>query len=254
MLLKRSLAPLALLALGCLPAPLLAEAEFEARVWLPELDGALRVVEAGRGTEIRLPDTLGIDDEAATEVRLTWRMPGPLIVRLGYVPLGFSGNAQISDVIEFGNVTFPVAFDVASQLDLEYARLGFGLLFRTGESFRIGPIAELKAVRAEAELNGSVLSIPLISARESRDAGFISVGVGFHAEPMPTLSIDGEVGYSPALEYGELTEAELGLKFSPIKILSVFGGYRLIDLDLEVDDDSLALELSGPYAGLSLTF
>lgn len=244
----------ALVALACLPAPLSAEAELEARIWLPDMDGALKITEGSRGTEIRLPETLGLDDDEGTEVRLTWWMQGPLVVRFAYLPFGYSGNTTIVEDIDFGNVTFPIAFDLASQLDIEYGRVGLGLLFRTSETFRVGPIAELKALRAEAELSGSVLGIPLISARESRDAGFISIGLGFLAAPIPSIEVVGEFGYSPGLEYGELTEAELEVKFSPIEVLGIFVGYRLIDLDLEVDDDSLALELSGPYAGLSLTF
>ncbi len=245
---------LAALALVCLPAPLLAGAELEARVWSLEMDGTIRVSEAGRGTEIQLPDRLGIDEDAATEVRLTWRLPGSLIIRFGYMPMSFSGNAMISEDIEFGGFVFPVAFDVASELDLDYARVGLGWLVKAGDGFRIGPIVELKGIRAEADLVGSVLAIPLVSASEAQDAGFVSVGLGFDAAPMSKLHIVGEVGYAPALEYGELLEAELGIKFSPIKVLSVFAGYRLMDLDLEVDDDTLGLELSGPYFGASLTF
>lgn len=245
---------LALLVLACLPAPLLAEAELEGRFWLPEMDGTLRISEAGQGTEIKLPGTLGFEDDETGEVRLTWRMPGPVVVRFGYLPLSYSGRATISEAIEFGTATFPIAFDVASQLDIDYARVGLGLLFRVGENFRIGPIGELKALRADAELTGSVFSIPLISAREARDSGFLSIGVAFEAAPMATLQIVGEVDYAPALDYGELTEAELGVKFTPIKVLSIFLGYRLMDLDLEVKDDTLALELSGPYFGASLTF
>lgn len=245
---------LAVLALSCLAGPLFAEAELEGRFWMPEMDGSVKVSEQGQGTDIQLPDTLAIDDEEATEVRLTWRMPGPLVVRFGYMPLSYSGSAAISEVLQFGNVTFPIAFDVASQLDLEYARAGLGLLFRTGDKFRIGPMLELKGLRAEAELDGSVLGIPLISARESQDAGFVSAGLGFDASPIKAVRVVGEVGYSPALDYGELTEAELVVKYSPVKAVSVFGGYRLIDLDLEVDDDTLVLELSGPYVGASLTF
>ena len=147
-----------------------------------------------------------------------------------------------------------MAFDVASELDLDYGRFGVGWLIKAGENLRIGPIFELKAIQAEASLEGSVLAIPLVSASETADAGFASVGLVFEAKPIPTLRIAGEVGYAPALEYGELLDAEIGIKFSPVEVLSIFAGYRLMDLDLEVDDDTLDLEISGPYAGASLTF
>lgn len=245
---------LAALVLICLPAPLLAEAELEARFWLLEMDGSIKVAEAGRGTEIKLPDALGIEEDDSFEIRLTWRMSGPLIIRFGYLPMSFSGNATITEDIEFGGFTFPVAFDVVSELDLDYGRLGVGWLMNAGENFRIGPILEIKALRAEAQLEGSVLAIPLVSARESQDAAFASLGLGFDANPIESLHIVGEVGYSPGLDYGELVDAELGVKYSPIRALSIFGGYRLIDFDLDADDDSLDLELSGPYLGASLSF
>ncbi len=251
---KRALTLLAL-ALSLLTAPLsAAETEFEARIWAPDLGGSVKVTQGGTGTEIKLPDTLGFSDEDSYEVRLSWRTDGAFVLRFGYLPLSYSGNANLSDLIDFNGVIFPVALEVASDLDVEYGRIGIGLLFGSDDSFRIGPIVEVKAMRIQAELTGRVLGLPLVSARESTEGAFLSVGLGFDARPSQKLSVVGEVGYSPGLEYGEMIDAELGVKYSPVKILSVFGGYRLLDLDLEVDDDTANLELSGPYVGVSLTF
>ena len=246
--------PLALLALVCLPGPLLAEAELEARFWQQEMDGKIRISEGGRGTEIQLPETLGIEEDDAFEVRLTWSLPGPLIIRFGYVPLSYAGEARIEEEIDFGGSTFPIAFDVATALDLDYYRAGVGWMFSASENFKIGPILEVKGLQAEAELRGSLLSIPLISERESEEGAFAAIGIAFEGKQIPTLRIVGEVGYSPGLDYGELLDAELGVRFSPVKVLNIFAGYRLLDFDLEFDDDLLDLEISGPYAGLSLSF
>ena len=246
---------LTLLALTLLTTPLFAaETEFEPRIWMPDLGGSVKVSQGGTGTEIKLPDTLGFSDEEANEVRLSWRTEGAFVVRFGYLPLSYGGNANLSDVIDFAGISFPVSIDVASDLDVEYGRVGFGMLFRAGDHLRVGPIVELKAMRIQAELSGTVLGLPLLSAQESTEGGFLSAGLGFDASPLETLSVVGEVGYSPGLEYGEMIEAELGIKYSPIKMVSVFGGYRLLDLDLEVDGDTADLELSGPYVGASLTF
>lgn len=242
------------LALLCLPAPVLADAELEVRLWLTELDGTLQVTEGSLGTVLDIGNDLGVEDDEGLEVRLTWRMPGPLVVRFGYVPLSFSGSASLDRDIEFGGVTFPVQFDLGTELELDYARAGVGWLFRVNEDFRIGPMIELKAIRAEASLRGSVLGIPLAAATESEETGFGSIGIAFDGKPLPTLHIVGEAGYSPGLDFGDMIEAELGIKFSPTEIFSVFGGYRLITLDLEHDDDRLDFDLSGPYFGASLTF
>ena len=245
---------LLVVALCGLPMPVLAEAELEVRGWLAEIDGNLRLQEGERGTDILLPDVLGFDSEETLEFRLTWRLAGPLVLRFGYMPLGYSGDTTLSEELEFGGIVFPIEINVSSKLDIEYGRLGVGWLIEAAEKFHIGPMLEIKGMRTEAELSGSILSIPLITARESVDAGFLSIGGLFDAAPIAKLHIVGEVFYSPGLDLGEMIEAEVGLKFIPIKMLSISAGYRLIDFDLENDGDKLDLEFSGPYLGGSLTF
>lgn len=236
------------------PAAARAEAELEARIWSTEIDGTLQVTEGSLGTELDLADDLGIDDEEALEFRVTWRLPGPLVVRFGYMPLSYSSGVELSRDIEFGGITFPINFDLETDLDLDYARVGVGWLFRVSEEFRIGPMLEIKAVRAEAGLQAGILGLQLVSASESEEAAFVSIGAAVDYKPIPTLHLVAEAGYSPGLDYGEMIDAEVGIKFSPVKVFNIFAGYRLITLDLEHEDDTLDFDLSGPYLGASLSF
>lgn len=249
--LPRTLIALLLLVL---PAPLWADLEIEARLWGPSIDGTLRVQEGDLGSDIQLPDDLGIDDDEHFEVRFNWRLAGPAMLRLAYMPLDYSGNLNISEEIEFGGVVFPVFIDVASKLELDYARFGFAWMFSVGEKFEAGPLVELKAVDGEAQLEGSILSIPLVSARESQQAAFGSIGLLLDYKPIPTLHLFAEAAYSPGLDLGEMTEAEIGVKFFPLGMFSVSGGYRFLQLDLEDEDDRLDLELSGVFLGAGLSF
>lgn len=242
------------LALLALPAPVLADLEIEARLWAPSIDGTLRVQEGDLGTDIELPGTLRIDDEEHFELRFNWRLAGPAMLRFSYMPLDYSGNLNIGDEIEFGGIVFPSFIDVASKLELDYARFGFAWMFSVGDDFEIGPLVELKAVDAEAELTGSVLSIPLVSARESQEAAFGSIGLLLDYKPIPTLHLFAEAAYSPGLDFGEMTEAEIGVKFFPLGMVSISGGYRFLQLDLEDEDDRLDLDLSGFFVGAGLSF
>ena len=242
------------LVLLVLPAPLFADLEIEARLWAPSIDGTLRVQEGDLGTDIELPDDLGIDDEEHFELRFNWRLAGGALLRFAYMPIDYSGNLNIGEEIEFGGIVFPVFIDVASSLELDYGRFGFAWMFSVGEDFEIGPLVELKAVDAEAELEGSLLSIPLVSARESQEAVFGSLGFILDYKPIPTLHIFAEAAYSPGLDFGEMTEAEIGLKFFPLDMFSISGGYRFLQLDLEDDDDLLDLDLSGFFVGAGLSF
>jgi hypothetical protein len=240
-------------ALVALPAPLLAEIEIEGRFWAPSIDGTLRVQDGDLGTDIELPDQLGINDDEHFEIRFNWRLPGPAMLRFAYMPIEYGGVAEINEEIEFGGIVFPIDINVASQLELDYARFGFTWLFPIGP-VKVGPLAEVKAVRAEAELTGSILSIPLVSAQEKKDAAFGSIGFLIDAQPVPVVHIFAEAAYSPGLDFGEMTEAELGVKFFPLEMLSVSGGYRFLQLDLEDDDDRLDVDLSGFFLAASLNF
>lgn len=251
---KTTLVLLALAVTAALPAPLLAELEIDGRYWGPSIDGVLRVQEGDLGTDIELPDQLGIDDEEHPEIRFTWRHEGGAMVRFSYMLMDYSGARFISEEIEFGGVVFPIDINVASRVELDFARLGFGWLFSAGETFEIGPLVELKGVEAEAELVGRVLSFPLVSARETEDAVFGSGGLIFDFRPIPKLHIFGEALYSPGLDLGEMSEAEIGVKYYPFEAFSVSAGYRTMELDLEDDDDRLDLEFSGPFIGASVTF
>jgi len=248
---QRTLVALALLAL---PAPLFADLEIEARLWAPSIDGTLRVQEGDLGTDINLPDELGIEDDEHFELRFNWRLAGPAMLRFSYMPISYSGGLNIDDEIEFGGIVFPVSIDVASKLELDYARFGFAWMFSVGESFEVGPLVELKAIDAEARLDGSVLSIPLVSARESKEAAFGSLGLILDYKPIPTLHIFAEAAYSPGLDLGEMTEAEIGLKFFPLEMFSISGGYRFLQLELEDEDDRLDVDLSGFFVGAGLSF
>ena len=118
--------PLTALLLAALAAPALAGFEIEVRLWAPSLDGQVRVSEAGDlGSDIDLSNTLGIDDDEFGEVRLIFHPIEAVMLRLGYTPIGYSGDATLSEDIEFGGIEFPVSIDVASELDLDYARFGF---------------------------------------------------------------------------------------------------------------------------------
>ena len=248
---KKLLIALVLLAL---PGPVLADLEIEARLWAPSIDGTLRVQDDDLGTDIELPDALGIDDEEHFELRFNWRLAGPAMLRLAYMPLDYSGQLNIGDPIEFGGVVFPSFIDVASDLELDYVRFGFAWMFSVGDDFEIGPLVEIKAVDAEAQLEGSILSIPLVSARETQEAAFGSIGLILDYKPIPTLHLFAEAAYSPGLDFGEMTEAEIGLKFFPLDMFSISGGYRFLQLDLEDEDDRLDLDLSGLFIGAGLSF
>jgi hypothetical protein len=44
------------------------------------------------------------------------------------------------------------------------------------------------------------------------------------------------------------------ISFTPFPFVDIHGGYRIIHLDIDVDDVELNYDMSGPYAAVSVSF
>ena len=49
-------------------------------------------------------------------------------------------------------------------------------------------------------------------------------------------------------------EAEAGIKLIPIKILSVLGGYRILEFKGKVEEAHLRTRIYGPFVGMTVRF
>ena len=53
---------------------------------------------------------------------------------------------------------------------------------------------------------------------------------------------------------GHVVDAEAGLRFIPIRFLTLSAGYRVFDVRIDLDDDLAKLQLTGPFIGASVRF
>jgi hypothetical protein len=49
-------------------------------------------------------------------------------------------------------------------------------------------------------------------------------------------------------------DAEVGIKFIPVRIFSIIGGYRIMEFKAENDDDFAKIRIHGPFVGLTIRF
>ncbi len=241
--------------LAAVPANALVDGEVGARAmfWFPDLSGDVQTDVSGvQGTKFDIKDDLNVGDENFPSGEAFVRF-GRLHFRVGYTPVKFDGNKQLTRQIVFNNQTFNVNDNVVSQLDLKMidGEVQFDLLRPdiAVVGFNIGLILKVKYVDGTVELRST-------AATETRDFKApipmvgVAAGVGLIKDMLRADARVTGISYSG----NHLFEGDVYASFSPLPFVSIQGGYRLIDLKIDEDDIEATLKLKGPYLGAQLSF
>jgi outer membrane protein len=253
---KRILILTALLSLmAAVPAHALPGFEVGARgmYWFPDLSGTVKTTDPViGGTEFNVTDDLGVGDENIPSGEIFLRA-GRVHFRVGYTPVKFDGNRQLSREIRFGNQIFNVNDNVISHVDLKMidGEVQFDLLQPdiAAVAFNLGLIAKVKYVDGNVELRNSTNTetrdfkapIPMVG---------VAAGVGFLKNMVRADACVAGIAYSG----DHLFEGDVYASFAPVPFFRVQGGYRLIDFKIDEDDILAKLKLKGPYIGAQLSF
>ncbi|MFB3897633.1 MAG: hypothetical protein ACE14V_15175 [bacterium] len=235
-----------------------SQMEFEGRYWLPDLTANARVSDAGiAGTEFDLVSDLGFDDENAFEGRLIWNISPRQVVRVAYTQLHYTGDQNINQQIIFDGQVYNIGTRVVSDLKIQYARAGWIWYFAdSGQGkFKLGTLVEAKGIWLDAKLDAPD-TVPAISEEKEVVVGLPTVGLVLDLNPAPMINIFAEASGLTAGDWGYCLDAEAGLKFIPVKNLTIFGGYRYLDAKGEDEDnnDFVKAKLKGPFAGATFRF
>jgi outer membrane protein len=241
--------------LAAVPANALVDGEVGARAmfWFPDLSGDVQTDVSGvQGTRFDIKDDLNVGDENFPSGEAFVRF-GRLHFRVGYTPVKFDGNKQLTRQIVFNNQTFNVNDNVVSQLDLKMidGEVQFDLLRPdiAVVGFNLGLILKVKYVDGTVELRST-------AATETRDFKApipmvgVAAGVGLIKDMLRADARVTGISYSG----NHLFEGDVYASFSPLPFVAIQGGYRLIDLKIDEDDIEATLKLKGPYLGAQLSF
>ncbi len=238
-------------------APTAASAQphfaLEGLYWRGSLDASARVSDGAIGTVFDFKHDLGITDTSLPEGRFVWA-PGPHSrFELGYLQVGYHGDAEVTRTIEFRGTTYTVGTRVLTALDKQYLRLGWVWQFvDVGDgAFRFGTVLELKRLSIDATLNAPDVNPPMSEA-DTLNGVLPTVGLAVDISPHPAIDIFLEGSGIDAGTHGSMYDAEAGIRAYPIANLGVFASYRVLDLRLRSDPDYAKLRISGPFAGLSV--
>lgn len=229
---------------------------FRPAVWVPEIDGAVSLENVfGLATDLDLGRDLDVDDEST-------EFSGELNLRLGSHDLwisGFSfsasGRTTISQGIVFGDLSAVVSETITTDIDLETFRVqyGFALLDLGSAGPRLSITVAANFYNLEASLESATTGL-----RDAIDEDI----------PFPSVGAHLEIGFADFLFSADVTalfvaisdiegsfiDASAALSWSPMPNVSIFGGYRAIQIEADASDFNFDPTLQGPFAGVEIRF
>ncbi len=247
---KKVVAFVAMLFMFLAAPPAFALVDIEGRYWFSDIDGNIRLSDGGVGTNIDLVRDLGVDDDDFFDARITLEL-GSHRLRYGFMPLKWEGRNTITTDIEFGDETFSEDADVASELRIDYHRLGYQYNIIDTLGNHLGVIFEIKYFDGKASLKAP--SVPL-EETETFQAPLPTIGLSAQAALPFLLSVGGEVTGITLGSKAYLVDAEASVNFEPLPFVVISGGYRYFRLHAEHDSDLADLTLKGPFVMLRADF
>lgn len=229
--------------------------ELEGRFWFTDLEGKVKVTEADIGTDIDFRKDLDIKDEGYPELRLTWYTGKKSKIRLAYTQVAYEGEANLQRTVLFDGTTYNVGTRVLTDLDIKYLRIGWAWQFIHIDKglIKLGTLIEAKGFWAKAILEAPDL-VPAVREKGRFLFALPTLGVALDINPHNMLNIFAEGSGLPAGRYGYMYDVEAGIKLIPIEILSIMGGYRLLEFKAKDDRDFAKARLHGPFVGVTVRF
>jgi hypothetical protein len=224
--------------------PETANVELSLNSWKPAPEITLQGVD--------FTGTLGIEDKRFNEYRVTLGQKHKL--RFAYVPVKYAELGKlVTATVVFEGRTFTGTTPVNYEFKWDMYRFGYEWDFvRMSHGF-VGVIAELKYNEVSATISNPATS-----------ASFEKVKV-----PVPTIGgiARGYLGDYFSLTgqftglkldrtdfFGKFYDLDLYAQLNLTRNLAVQGGYRSVDVDYVIDEDSGTFRMKGPYLGGTLRF
>ena len=254
---KRISVVLLVLGLLCVPFSVYAlEVGVRGYYWFPVSDGDVAVDEAGvLGTKIDFEDDLEMDNGDYPMVEAIVGF-GDHHLSISAMQVDYSGSETLTSQIVFKGETYAISENVKSSLkyDMIDAEYQYDIIDLENilAGFSAGVIGKIKWVDGEVEIKST--TTPTLSKKETFAAPIPMVGVGVHvaliADILEARIKATGIGYSGNTLYDIMGD----ISFTPFPFVDIHGGYRILHLDIDVDDVELNYDMSGPYAAVSVSF
>ncbi len=231
------------LALGAAPAWALGPVDLglEAGAWSNDVSGSVR----DAGGDIDVSGVLRLPDETKGYARASLHVTGLGTLHGGYTALSRSATGTLSTTITFAGRSFSSGSSLNSQVDLDVYDLGwtFTVVDVGAASASLG--LDVKWYDGTVRLSSggntaqSDLSVPV---------PMLKAGLRFG---LPFLAVD-LAGEGISIAGNRVTDLRAGVRFHPLPLVYLTGGYRYMDLKLEDGSKRADVSLQGPFFGLGV--
>lgn len=211
-------------------------------------------------------NTLNVDDDYNSPYLMgVWRASDRIHVALTYFGTHNDGTRVLDANIRYEDVVYRAGASLRSEFDLDILIASVGYNFVHSDRAVLGAGAGIHvmdlhvAFQGEATFQGN--SIGNYEAKDDIVAPVPNLwGYGAFAVT-PRLAIEADAGWlslSAGDFSGRLLTASLGLEYRFTRHFGVGGGYRALDMDLDIDDTdfrhSYNVTLDGPFVYLTTGF
>jgi len=204
------------------------------------------------GSTIDAVADLGFGTEVFSDFRVVVRPARKFKLRFGYTPIKYEGDTIITRTIVFNGQRYTVGLPVTSELDWKAWRFGTEFDFIARSRGFAGLILEAKYT----DINVT-LTAPLINEFTHVKVPIPAIGGIGRVYVTNNLAVTGELsGLKLTIDQdtGKYLEFDLNAAYNFTRNIGVQGGYRAVDLEYNVEEDSGNLNLKGFYFGAVARF
>ena len=235
----------------------LSAAAFEIGVrgyyWAPGLSGNLKVDGGGIvGTTFDLEDDLGMGSESYPVVEVFAGL-GNHHLSISYYSADYDGSKTLTKDITFNGQPFTTGTLVNSSLEYDVYDFMYQYDLLDLENFlaggSLGLVGKVKIFDGSTSLQATGQSanvdftapIPLVG---------LNLHVGLLADILEARLLVAGIGYSG----NNILDCQADLSFTLFPLIDIHGGYRLFNMNFDIDDVEADYKTSGPYVAVTISF
>ena len=189
-------------------------------------------------------------EKFTSEVALSY---GDSHLSLGYMPIKTSGQGNTAG-LTFNGQTFTGS--ISGEIDVNLYDLGYTYYLVNMDDLptrlQLGLEVAVKIFDGEASISGSVAGLTT-SESVSGTAPIPTVGARGRIALGDFFGVKARAGYM-SYSGNNFLDAEAQLEFSPLPLIGLYAGYRMIDIEVDEFDGLLDIQFSGPFAGALVRF
>lgn len=225
--------------------------EARAGYWITVLTGNVNISSGDViGNDIDLVSDLGLEDELGVfNGELTLKVSQRNRFTVGAVNFSHAGQGEVSETFTFNGVTYTEGVATDSSLDIQIVTIGYELdLVRAPRGYF--------AIRLSVdlfEIQTSIVTASILENKATISAAIPKAGLAARINISDWVSVTGNVS---AIEYEEnyLVDGAVYLDVNFTPNIGIFAGWRMIRLEINIDDDGGEIEWSGAYLGAMVRF